>query len=497
MSSAELSENLDEWPDDPFQLLGVERGVTERDLKRAYTRRIKLFKPEQFPLHFRRLRDAYEWIKTHILPDPTRSAPDQIVLDTASTLWEPPFRDPTAPGATNTNEPPSPPSEESVAPRNRWQQMTSAWRQAVAGDAAAAYARLLTLLQQSSDPELYVRLYWLLRAAPEVDANRAALDWLAEGITRYGFTGQLSALYAQVLKFQPLEAASDRCNRLLTVQQQPGYIIDLLQARWLAYDVLSRQSPGQETCADAIFSDVEQIRPRFRRFDEQAQSRLLILAIEHLSWRPTLRGADLAKLLIDELEKGAAGAQGLDYFLYHMEGVGLNSGNWRKALRAAPPKESVMVATILDVIRIGAIQPPEEAQASLNACIEQIAAAPGEALAALDFIEAKGPGVTILWANMVNMLGYENPHERMLVPNAWRIQRVYDFVSASKWFDYSNFRVTLLQFSLNHCVSPRTVRELIADQPTLRRADGIHLGDLIGSDVALDCVFEASRLFWA
>jgi hypothetical protein len=41
------------------------------------------------------------------------------------------------------------------------------------------------------------------------------------------------------------------------------------------------------------------------------------------------------------------------------------------------------------------------------------------------------------------------------------------------------------------------VRELVADNESLRRADGVHLADMIAADVALDCVFEASRLFWA
>src|SRR5688500_12033029 len=48
------------WPDDPFRLLGVEPPATETDVKRAYTRLIRRFKPEHHPEQFRRVREAYE-----------------------------------------------------------------------------------------------------------------------------------------------------------------------------------------------------------------------------------------------------------------------------------------------------------------------------------------------------------------------------------------------------------------------------------------------------
>lgn len=55
-----LPEDPRDWPDDPFALLGVDRNVDEATLRRAYTRRIRQYKPEQSPAEFRRIRDAYE-----------------------------------------------------------------------------------------------------------------------------------------------------------------------------------------------------------------------------------------------------------------------------------------------------------------------------------------------------------------------------------------------------------------------------------------------------
>src|SRR5262245_61135952 len=60
MTVDELPENLDEWPSDDVAILGVGPQADERTIKLAYAARIKRFKPERFPQHFRRLRDAYE-----------------------------------------------------------------------------------------------------------------------------------------------------------------------------------------------------------------------------------------------------------------------------------------------------------------------------------------------------------------------------------------------------------------------------------------------------
>jgi len=495
VSSIDLPENLDEWPEDPFEVLGVARDASERDVKRAYTRRIKLFKPEQHPLHFRRLRDAYEWICTYALSDNSTATSDQIVLDTSATLWNPMGPAPATPT-------PSPAPADQVSSRDRWQQLSSAWQQACAGATSEVYAKLVAQLEIASDVELYTRLFWLLFAAPEIDTARAPVEWLADGIARYGFNGQLAALYIQELRARPEEATSERCRRMLAAQQQPGAIIDLLSARWLAFDALDIQATDRARWADAIFDDVEQVRPRLRLFDEQALSRALSMAIEHLSWRPTLRGADLAKLLTDEMDQTESLSRNIHYQLDHLEGVIIHSGAWRRAQRAQPPKEqALLVATILESIRAGALQPSEENLAAMETCLQQIAVAPGDALAALDFIESKGSGVTLLFANMLNVLHYESEHDRFLQPNEWRRQRILDFVGgdrrSSGWTQYGQWRTALLDNCLRHCVSPRTVRELVADNESLRRADGVHLADLIASDVALDCVFEASRLFWA
>ena len=68
MNDALLPDDLSQWPRDPYVLLGVAPGVSARDLRKAYSRLIRRFKPEQYPEHFRRIRDAYETVERETNP---------------------------------------------------------------------------------------------------------------------------------------------------------------------------------------------------------------------------------------------------------------------------------------------------------------------------------------------------------------------------------------------------------------------------------------------
>lgn len=53
-----LPERLGDWPDDPYQLLGVDRSADVTSVRGAYTRLIRKFKPEHSPDEFQKIREA-------------------------------------------------------------------------------------------------------------------------------------------------------------------------------------------------------------------------------------------------------------------------------------------------------------------------------------------------------------------------------------------------------------------------------------------------------
>ncbi len=49
--------------DDPYALLDVRPGASADQIRRAYLRRVKIFKPDRFPAQFRRVREAYDRLR--------------------------------------------------------------------------------------------------------------------------------------------------------------------------------------------------------------------------------------------------------------------------------------------------------------------------------------------------------------------------------------------------------------------------------------------------
>ncbi|QJW95808.1 J domain-containing protein [Frigoriglobus tundricola] len=250
MDAPALPDDPREWPTDPFGLLGVPRSVGETELKRAYTRLIRKYKPEHAPEEFRRIREAYEaavemsrWYRdAPPVSDPTLTPP-----------FEPPGPFNTgnshAPSEPSPNDRPAEvPHETQIDPpvrRSRIDPVEDAWAAAVAGDWATAYTALVALAD--ADPgraDLTLRLYWLLALRPTLDADRSRHDWLAAALTRARLAGPAVELYARELAADPralatpylrlLERADVPADRVLAVARLR---LEAAEQRWAAVEV--------------------------------------------------------------------------------------------------------------------------------------------------------------------------------------------------------------------------------------------------------------------
>ncbi len=172
--SAELPDDVHNWPEDPFALLGVERGADDDTIRRAYTRLIRRFKPERAPEQFQKIRDAFEscqmqasWFR----PD------DPFADEPASELpaWTP--------------QQDLPPDE-----------VEKLWTLAVEGNLASAYAGLAQQARASERVDLPLRLYWLLTLEPDLDDSRTRHHWLALALKQSQLGGAALELYRRELE---------------------------------------------------------------------------------------------------------------------------------------------------------------------------------------------------------------------------------------------------------------------------------------------------------
>jgi hypothetical protein len=233
MTEHHLPDDPRNWPTDPFQLLGIELPASESDLKRAYTRLIRRFKPEHHPEEFRRIREAYEtaqerakWFGFFSISPPVTPPPDDSATSTGSELLTPPT--------------PQSPSEEDLpaertreAPRSFLvDPVAEAWKMAVTNQRPQAYARLNELQRERPDGwDIPLRLYWLLAVQPDLDPARTQHDWLLEALTRSRLSGPSVELYSRELEINPQTALFEPYCHLLQVDAPGGNLLRVARLR--------------------------------------------------------------------------------------------------------------------------------------------------------------------------------------------------------------------------------------------------------------------------
>jgi hypothetical protein len=249
MDDTALPDDPRDWPTDPFALLGVPRSVSETDLKRAYTRLIRKYKPEHAPEQFRRIREAYEtviemsrWYRESPARDPGHTLPFAPISPPAPPETPPRDPAPDAPHQPQIDPPVRPVSSDPV---------DAAWADAVAGDWGAAYSALVGLA--ASHPEhadLPLRLYWLLALRPALDPERTRHDWLSRALAVAQLSGPAVELYARELASDPEAALCAPYLRLLELPGAPtARLLHLARTRFAAAE---RRWAAVEVDLDAL-----------------------------------------------------------------------------------------------------------------------------------------------------------------------------------------------------------------------------------------------------
>jgi hypothetical protein len=280
MIGPELPDDPRDWPDDPFAILGVPRGADDKDVKRAYTRLIRRFKPEHFPEQFRLVREAYEaclarshWYRREPEPDDEPAAlPESIARPLDEVGPDRPVESLRRPGAER-DSPESPPR-----PEPRIDPIDQLWKLASTGREAEAYTGLVEQARFLTDrADLSLRLYWLLALDPALDGDRTRHEWLAEALTRSRLRGPAVELYRRELEADHSALGGPYANLLATTADHR----DLLTvARFRV------AAAGRSGASSRIEADLDDLRPRVAGFDDEAWLGLLVTAKDWTAWTP-------------------------------------------------------------------------------------------------------------------------------------------------------------------------------------------------------------------
>jgi hypothetical protein len=454
MNEHTLPDDLSRWPSNPFKLLGVAPGVHERDLRRAYTHLIRLYKPEHFPEHFRRIREAFEAARGHAQFYPTFEAPaDSPVLPVESRprRHAPPTPEADNPSTPVVERPTSPPP-----PRSLEDELDEAWNWAVDGDEARAYARLLELQNRYPNrSETCIRLYSLLTVAPELDNQRISCNFLVLGLRRAGGGDPCHELYRREIEDNPDEALTDRFAELLETTTQPGLLSTFVKWRWSA--------AGKQERFDVIGNDLPGLRGRLATDHEEIWLRLLAFAVDQLAWAPSpSNSAGLSKCRQEIAMNKHLQLRCADVFdrLEYLERAAVG---WHFLM-----EKCNLPADLLELLSRFWTRPFAEVRRAVTALLAAIDAEKEIWLAHLDSINEASPQLLSLFGKMLD--SYQETLDRDADdrdPAELTALAQYFLKEHDRFGRYSSLRPRLLAFCLRERIDPDVIVRLAQGKPML------------------------------
>jgi hypothetical protein len=485
MTDSNLPDDPAQWPSDSFALLGVDRQVDRRELRRAYTRLIRRFKPEHFPAQFRRIRDAYESLEQYLQHQGLANIeiPAHAGQPTADPLAAQAPSDAKqsgeGPGATDAAGPPS----VSVDPA------AAAWEHAVDGHRMEAYDQLRQLVQQQShDAELYARLYWLLLLYPKLDAQRDRREWLAAGLAATGFDGRLAELYEREFQGDPEEVLRPRCRRLLDCRSP--------LPRWARFTARCWEYAGLLGHWETIAEDQLAVREAVAGADRAVWARLLLVAAEQFLWQTDPRARNLlVQSCRGELDGFAEEHQELSQELDRFDYLVVFTAECRK-LSANRHFRPEFADGLRDLLRRSWVHQFNVIQSDLIMLLRPLVESPcGKGIGDLDFVRRISPAILHHLNSLVETL-YHHRHDPGADAGADDLLApVEEFLRARNWLGYEQVRPEILLY----CVRSRitldqfeTAAEKIS-LPLQKRG----LPKKLRGDLPLRCLATACQAFWS
>jgi len=500
MSTPDVDSDMGRWPENPYDLLGVSFGVSPRDLRRAYTRLIRQYKPEQFPEHFKRIRAAYEAIlrDTEMAGSCLPEAGTNVEFQQPSMSLDEEYPAEGPPGSAGTSSasshfPEQQHLEESVRadlpPRpillGLEEELDGVWERACRGEEEQAYHQLRDLFSRHPGHKgVCARLYWLLTLYPHLDLSSSPCDVLSTGLRANGLTGNLLELYRREIKAVPAEAISERCTQLLECSVSAGLITSLVEWRWQAANLLEKW--------DIIREDVQRLRLPILREGEETWVRLLVLAITYLTWAPDPTSRLWAQRYYQEIERYPHLSSRLVDDLDRLEFLRGVSTDWLalKARRELPPAWT-------GLIPLSWTHPFPEIRQKMEDFVVWVAQNPFDALRRFDLINDQSSKVLVQFGNLLRQ--YQSEMEVVLPagnPSPVVTRLILDFLTEPGPQPYRVLRPRVVEFCLREHIPPRVIVKVMRDNPTELGHTKTQVG-VLDDDLPVHYVFLAYQLYWS
>ena len=211
--------DLSRLPHDPEGFFGLSEGYDRRDLKRAYGKAIRQFKPDKQPREFQLVRDGYERLEKQL-----RYGNQQQQLADAASAWTP-KADEDKSAAADTFAPRLTPSSNQKKPKP---QLTI--KQLAVIDPAAAILKLRQKTQRSP-PDYYLAA--VLADATQGRPTSKYLSNLIEGLTVFPHDPGLIALATDYIKTDVTDSMATKVVEFVAKKIRSPLFYMLTESLWL------------------------------------------------------------------------------------------------------------------------------------------------------------------------------------------------------------------------------------------------------------------------
>ena len=493
MSNKSLPDDPARWPRDPFRLLGVGDDSDLVSLRRAYTQLIRRFKPEHFPEQFRRIREAYDeakrraewraaartpWSEDDEDPPTNEPAANSRVDGVTRGGHSSPDAEPERPESESNNGTPGRPAPPRPRPPSLERQLDELWDLACEGGHAAAYPRLVELAS-AGEPceELLLRLYWLLVAAPELDAVRRPRDWLARAVRTVGLTRRLAAIYADELSRDATALDSFPVGELLNLRAPRDALSIAGRARW--------RTASEREDRDLIHADLDQLQTKIPLDARDHWLAMLIDAMPFLVWTRDAQRLVAVDVWREELEERGYSHAHVAAALNSFDFLFAVAADWRKTLVNERASDALAIA------RLAWVGPDW----ALRAAVERMAIAlTGNAkrsLFDLDRLAAKAPALMAQARNSLLDCCSASLAEDGRGDETYLRNRVVALFAPAPYEIYEAKRLKLLAFCCQERISPQRLANLAAELDFLPRKIAVEIPRRLCDDIPLHCLFLA------
>jgi hypothetical protein len=430
----QLSENIDEWPVSPFEVLGLPRTAERTDIRRAYSALIRRFRPETHPKQFQRVRESFEAVMAAIEARSQNSHEIRIdltalVADEDGGKIDSPAsvsstaRSVTTPGTTTTDT--------ADLIWNRFSQTPD----------VSQYTDLRKLLHSHGrSADAFLMAYWMLRLRPDFAPDEKAAMWLIRGIESFGADPRLIDLLVDEFRrdadLTEPSISGETCGHILNSELLCIYLI----GRW---NIIGRRRRWKQ-----LTDELDRARAQLAMDHSEAWSRILFRVNEMVAFATSAIGTALLESVQKEI-----GSMNL---LQQKNFPALDALEMLSAFRKHQYDVWISGSPALHQLLLDSTNlHPSAFRRQLFSVVQCWIDSPLEGLNCLTSLAAKLPEAFWLLLRQVDGFGYFDDFG--MVHDTALLETVGRMVKSCQHLEYAHARIVIAEFCRDECLSGTTM----------------------------------------